>query len=162
MPHLWGVLPYLSLPSTSRIYIPTTLLASFDAPFRVKETLDAILAMPSQSAPALKASAPVSTKLGFGEFIKDLKILGTIFLKPNICQKTISSSQKTKKAKGGLQKVKHLFQWGAMNKVDNGEGTLFWQHIWLGDVPISVRYPRVFDICSKKEVRVSECMEDGS
>lgn len=49
MPHLWGLLPYLSLPSTSKIYIPSTLLASLDAPFRVKETLDAILAMPSQS-----------------------------------------------------------------------------------------------------------------
>jgi hypothetical protein len=61
----------------------------------------------------------------------------------------------------GLHQVKHLFQWGAMNKIKNGEGTLFWKDIWMGKVPIKIKYPRFFDICRDKDVPVSECCERG-
>jgi hypothetical protein len=61
----------------------------------------------------------------------------------------------------GLHQVKHLFQWGAMNKIKNGEGTLFWKDIWMGKVPIKLKYPRFFDICRDKDVPVSECYERG-
>jgi hypothetical protein len=32
----------------------------------------------------------------------------------------------------------------------------------MGDVPLSVRYPRFFDICLTKSVRVVDCLEDGT
>jgi hypothetical protein len=41
----------------------------------------------------------------------------------------------------------------------NGEGTLFWKDIWMGKVPIKIKYPRFLDICRDKDVHVSECCE---
>jgi hypothetical protein len=43
----------------------------------------------------------------------------------------------------------------------NGEGTLFWKDIWMGKVPIKIKYPRFFDIYRDKDVPVSECCERG-
>ena len=60
----------------------------------------------------------------------------------------------------GLHKVKHLFKWGAINKVMNGEGTLFWKDTWLGDVPLKLIYPRFFDICRVKNAKVVDYYED--
>jgi hypothetical protein len=32
----------------------------------------------------------------------------------------------------GLHKIKHLFKWRAINKVNNGEGSFFWTDVWKG------------------------------
>jgi hypothetical protein len=32
----------------------------------------------------------------------------------------------------------------------------------MGEVPLSVRYPRFFDICENKKARVADRLEDGS
>jgi hypothetical protein len=61
----------------------------------------------------------------------------------------------------GLHKVKHLFKWGAINKVRDEEGTLFWKDTWWGDVPLKLVYPRFFDICMDKDARVVDYYEDG-
>jgi hypothetical protein len=60
----------------------------------------------------------------------------------------------------GLHKVKHLFKWGAVNTVNNGEGTFFWKDTWLGEVPLEIKYPRFFDICKDKDVLVNECYDE--
>jgi hypothetical protein len=44
---------------------------------------------------------------------------------------------------------------GAVNKVKDGEGTLFWLDTWC-------RYPGFFDNYVNKKARVSDCLEDGS
>jgi hypothetical protein len=61
----------------------------------------------------------------------------------------------------GLHKVKHLFKWGAIYKVRDEEGTLFWKDTWWGDVPLKLVYPRFFDICMDKDARVVDYYEDG-
>jgi hypothetical protein len=38
----------------------------------------------------------------------------------------------------GLHKVKHLFKWGALYKVGNGQHCSFWQDVWAGDVPLKI------------------------
>jgi len=38
----------------------------------------------------------------------------------------------------GLHKVKHLFRWGAIHKVENGRHTLFWLDTWVGDSPLKI------------------------
>jgi hypothetical protein len=50
---------------------------------------------------------------------------------------------------------------GAINKVRNEEGTLFWKDTWRGDVPLKLVYPRFFDICMDKDARVVDYYEDG-
>lgn len=35
----------------------------------------------------------------------------------------------------GVNKIKHLFSWGATFKVNNGKNTRFWEDVWLLDVP---------------------------
>jgi hypothetical protein len=32
--------------------------------------------------------------------------------------------------------VKHLFKWGAIHKIGNGEKTQFWDDVWLTSSPI--------------------------
>ena len=38
----------------------------------------------------------------------------------------------------GLHKVKHLFKWGAVYKVGNGQYCSFWQDVWARDVPLKI------------------------
>jgi hypothetical protein len=44
----------------------------------------------------------------------------------------------------GLQKVKHLFKWGAIHEVGRGDRTKFWLDVWLGEVPLKVCYQDVY------------------
>lgn len=61
----------------------------------------------------------------------------------------------------GLHKVKHLFQWGAMFEVHNGEMVRFWQDVWLGNTPLRIRFPNLFKTCDNAEVRICECWNQG-
>jgi hypothetical protein len=51
---------------------------------------------------------------------------------------------------------------GCDKQTKNVEGALFWKDIWLGRVPIKIKYPRFFDICRDKDIPVSECCEGVS
>ena len=46
-----------------------------------------------------------------------------------------------------------FFNRGAF-KVGNGSSTRFWEDTWLGDKPLAVQYPNLFNICHRKEVTV--------
>ena len=60
----------------------------------------------------------------------------------------------------GLNKVKHLFKWGAIHKVRSGEQTSFWSDVWL-DVPLRVAYHELYSKCSDRHIKVSECITEG-
>ena len=45
--------------------------------------------------------------------------------------------------------------------VGNGERTLFWSNVWVGDVPLRVRFPRLFDLSCCKEVSVAGMCQLG-
>ncbi|XP_071713626.1 uncharacterized protein [Rutidosis leptorrhynchoides] len=40
--------------------------------------------------------------------------------------------------------------------VNNGEDTLFWKDIWLGNQPLCTRFPRLFRIETDKDARVAD------
>jgi hypothetical protein len=44
----------------------------------------------------------------------------------------------------GLHKVKHLFKWGAIYKVENGQHCHFWHDVWIGTVPLKIQYEELF------------------
>lgn len=61
----------------------------------------------------------------------------------------------------GLQKVKHLFKWGALHKVGDGSLTAFWGDVWLGQSPLKTQFPDLFSICEDPVVLVADCWDHG-
>ena len=57
----------------------------------------------------------------------------------------------------GIQKVKDRFYMGASFSVGNGENTRFWIDTWLGEVPLKVKFSKLFGCCRSKESLVSDC-----
>jgi hypothetical protein len=57
--------------------------------------------------------------------------------------------------------VKHLFKWGAMNKVGNGRKTKFWHDVWLEDVPLRISYHELFQISRDPKAMVADLVVDG-
>ena len=61
----------------------------------------------------------------------------------------------------GIQKIKHLFKWGATFVEQNGKEVLFWKDVWLEEVPLKIIFPRIYDYCRNKNSLVSECLING-
>jgi hypothetical protein len=61
----------------------------------------------------------------------------------------------------GLHRVKHLFKWWVVYRVGYGNQTKFWLNVWLGDVPLKVRYHDLFMICSDPKLMVNKAYEEG-
>jgi hypothetical protein len=57
-----------------------------------------------------------------------------------------------------INKIKHFFKLGARFLVGDGRKTFFWTDCWLGDAPLAIRFPRLFDICSSKDILVADAM----
>lgn len=50
---------------------------------------------------------------------------------------------------------------GAKFTVNNGENTLFWEDVWLGEVPLKLSFSHLYEYCREKKCLVSECWKDG-
>ncbi|KAG2590684.1 hypothetical protein PVAP13_5NG446240, partial [Panicum virgatum] len=61
----------------------------------------------------------------------------------------------------GLHKVKHLFKWGAVHKVQNGRQTFFWLDTWMGPGPLKIQYPTLFAMCRSPNTMVANCYVNG-
>lgn len=62
----------------------------------------------------------------------------------------------------GLHKVKHLFKWGAIYKVENGQHCSFWQDVWVGNVPLKIQYEEIYKMVRDPSCLVADCWdEDG-
>jgi len=57
--------------------------------------------------------------------------------------------------------VEHLFKWGAIHKVHNGVRTSFWHDIWVGDAPLRVQFPALFNMCRNPDATVDSCYFEG-
>jgi hypothetical protein len=57
-----------------------------------------------------------------------------------------------------LNKIKHFFKLGSRFVVGNGRKTFFWTDCWLGESPLAIRFPRLFDICASKDILVAEAL----
>jgi hypothetical protein len=50
---------------------------------------------------------------------------------------------------------------GATFKVTNGANVLFWEDVWVGDTPLKVQYPKLYDYSREKQCTVQECWRGG-
>jgi hypothetical protein len=53
--------------------------------------------------------------------------------------------------------VKHLFKWGTVHKVGDGQLTQFWNDVWLTSVPLRIHFSKLFEICDDINSSVTEC-----
>ena len=51
----------------------------------------------------------------------------------------------------GLQAVKHMIRFGLSFKVQSGGSAMFWEDVWLKNIPLRLEYPSLFQSCSEKE-----------
>jgi hypothetical protein len=56
-----------------------------------------------------------------------------------------------------LHKVKHLFKWGAIFKVENGKLCRFWQDSWIMEVPLKIAFADLYRFADNAECTVAEC-----
>jgi hypothetical protein len=57
-----------------------------------------------------------------------------------------------------VNKIKHLFKLGAKYHVEKGEKVCFWTDWWVGDAPLAIRFPRLFDICTNQNIFVAHAL----
>jgi len=62
----------------------------------------------------------------------------------------------------GLHKVKHLFKWGAIYKVENGQHCRFWHDVWIGTVPLKIQYEELFRMVQQPNCSVADCCDEES
>ena len=58
----------------------------------------------------------------------------------------------------GILKVQIDFFSNGTFKIGNGQGTRFWEDTWLGDNPLSMQYPSLFNIVHHKNVLVADVL----
>lgn len=61
----------------------------------------------------------------------------------------------------GINKVKRNIRWVCKAMVRNGKDTIFWEDIWVGETPLKLIFPRLFEYCRNKSCMVNECWKDG-
>jgi hypothetical protein len=58
-----------------------------------------------------------------------------------------------------IHKVKHLFTWGAVQRVGNGVRTQLWNDVRIRPAPLRICFPRIFAICEDRDISVAKCAE---
>jgi hypothetical protein len=53
-----------------------------------------------------------------------------------------------------------FFKYGSF-RVDNGEGTRFWEDCWLGDRPLASQYPGLYAIVNHKNATVANTIKEN-
>lgn len=57
----------------------------------------------------------------------------------------------------GIQKVRDIFNWGCKCIVNHGLNTRFWEDVWVGEIPLKLEFPNLFELCADKEILVGDC-----
>lgn len=60
----------------------------------------------------------------------------------------------------GLQKVKHLFKWGATFKTRNGKHRKFWEDCWANEVPLCISHENLYRMVRYPHCSVADCWEE--
>lgn len=58
----------------------------------------------------------------------------------------------------GLMRVKDEFFRRGEFVVGNGQTTWFWEDTWLGDTPLGIQYPTLYNIVQRKNVYVASVL----
>ncbi|RLN34680.1 putative retroelement [Panicum miliaceum] len=72
-----------------------------------------------------------------------------------------SSSRGSSQFWQGLHKVKHLFKWGALFKVKDGEKVSLWEDSWVNDSPLKHQFPSLYAFCEDPLATIADCWQDG-
>ncbi|WVZ60787.1 LOW QUALITY PROTEIN: hypothetical protein U9M48_010767 [Paspalum notatum var. saurae] len=59
---------------------------------------------------------------------------------------------------GDLLKVKEYYLQGRGIIVGNGDKTLLWHDIWLGDIPLCDKFPMLYAICDSRQINIKEVL----
>ncbi|KAG2606881.1 hypothetical protein PVAP13_4NG221821 [Panicum virgatum] len=62
----------------------------------------------------------------------------------------------------GIHKVKQKFSWGAVFILNNDRNVRFLEDVWLGNVPLKLKYPEIYGKCRDKQATVSDCWDNGN
>jgi hypothetical protein len=61
----------------------------------------------------------------------------------------------------GLMGVKEIFFKNGSFTVGNGQKTRFWEDTWLGDTPLALQYPSLYNIVRRKNVLVADVLSNN-
>ncbi|KAG2546014.1 hypothetical protein PVAP13_9KG028826 [Panicum virgatum] len=61
----------------------------------------------------------------------------------------------------GLQQIRERFKWGATFTLGDGRNILFWEDVWVGDIPLRLEFPNLYEYSYNKNCVVSECWIEG-
>jgi len=53
-----------------------------------------------------------------------------------------------------LLKIKDIYLRGRSLQTKNGKNTILWTDSWLGDKPLCLTYPVLYDLCSDKDITI--------
>jgi hypothetical protein len=54
---------------------------------------------------------------------------------------------------------KKWFSEASVRRINNGASTSFWSHVWLGDLPLADKFPRLFSLSSQRDAVISDVAE---
>jgi hypothetical protein len=60
-----------------------------------------------------------------------------------------------------LIKIRYIYLRGRIYRINNGTSVSFWLDQWLGDKPLCVSYPILYDLCLNQKASVLEVAESG-
>lgn len=60
----------------------------------------------------------------------------------------------------GINIVKKIFKWGG-SIVKNGKDTSFWEDVWIGEAPLRLIFPELYEHCRDKNCTVNYCWKGG-
>jgi len=62
----------------------------------------------------------------------------------------------------GIMKTRNSVKWGLTARVGNGKNVLFWEEVWVLDIPLRLEFLSLFDLCKmQKVVVVDHCNTPG-
>jgi hypothetical protein len=92
------------------------------------------------------------------KFLNEDGLWQEVLKKKYLKGRTLSQVAKTKGDShfwAGLMEVKDLVLQRGRFRVQDGSQTRFWEDLWLGKDPLTVKYPNLFNIVRKKNVSVA-------
>jgi hypothetical protein len=52
-------------------------------------------------------------------------------------------------------------KWGCVSQVVSGDQTLFQEDVWIGQVPLKITFPKLYNCCKEKKTLLGEYKLQG-
>lgn len=57
----------------------------------------------------------------------------------------------------GVLKIREKLKWGLRVKIGNGQGTRFWEDVWVGEITLKLEFPRLYALSKDSDCLVADC-----